>query len=148
MFNPHAQRWVGIQTSEMLFPSLGRQLAEAAMPQKRLSEATLQAREEAVAQELEQDQRRLLEAKQEKMQQLREKLQQEAEEETLQLRRQKEKALRSCPPPLDRCPALQWPGERGPPPPSPAPPRFLLDGWAGGMGFLAKARALGNSGDS
>nr|XP_036848670.1 centrosomal protein of 164 kDa isoform X9 [Manis javanica] len=70
-----------------------RQLAEAAMPQKRLSEATLQAREEAVAQELEQDQRRLLEAKQEKMQQLREKLQQEAEEETLQLRRQKEKAL-------------------------------------------------------
>ncbi|KAI5282523.1 hypothetical protein MUG91_G103n53 [Manis pentadactyla] len=69
------------------------QLAEAAMPQKRLSEATLQAREEAVAQELEQDQRRLLEAKQEKMQQLREKLRQEAEEETLQLHQQKEKAL-------------------------------------------------------
>lgn len=127
MFNPHAQGWVGIQTSEMLFPSLGRQLAEAAMPQKRLSEATLQAREEAVAQELEQDQRRLLEAKQEKMQQLREKLQQEAEEETLQLRRQKEKALRSCPPPpLRQVPglAVAW-GARTPsslPSPTEIPP--------------------------
>ncbi|KAK2489498.1 hypothetical protein MC885_017180 [Smutsia gigantea] len=71
------------------------QLTEPVMPQKRLSEATLQAMDEAVAQELEQDQRRLLESKQEKMRQLREKLWQEEEEETLQLPQQREKALSS-----------------------------------------------------
>lgn len=52
-----------------------------------------------MAQELEQDWRRLLESKQEKMQQLREKLWQEEEEEILQLHQQKEKALRSYPSP-------------------------------------------------
>uniref|UniRef100_A0A8I3MPP4 Centrosomal protein of 164 kDa n=1 Tax=Canis lupus familiaris TaxID=9615 RepID=A0A8I3MPP4_CANLF len=58
-------------------------------------QASLKAMEEAMAQELEQDWRRLLESKQEKMQQLREKLWQEEEEEILQLHQQKEKALSS-----------------------------------------------------
>ncbi|KAM8955087.1 centrosomal protein of 164 kDa isoform 7-T8 [Lycaon pictus] len=58
-------------------------------------QASLKAMEEAMAQELEQDWRRLLESKQEKMQQLREKLWQEEEEEILQLHQQKQKALSS-----------------------------------------------------
>ncbi|XP_022368721.1 centrosomal protein of 164 kDa isoform X2 [Enhydra lutris kenyoni] len=66
--------------------------AEPAAPPK---QASLKAMEEAVAQELERDQRRLLESKQEKMQQLREKLWQEEEEEMLQLQQQKEKSLSS-----------------------------------------------------
>ncbi|XP_045871948.1 centrosomal protein of 164 kDa isoform X6 [Meles meles] len=66
--------------------------AEPAAPPK---QASLKAMEEAVAQELEQDRRRLLESKQEKMQQLREKLWQEEEAEMLQLQQQKEKSLSS-----------------------------------------------------
>ncbi|XP_047547673.1 centrosomal protein of 164 kDa isoform X6 [Lutra lutra] len=66
--------------------------AEPAAPPK---QASLKAMEEAVAQELERDRRRLLESKQEKMQQLREKLWQEEEEEMLQLQQQKEKSLSS-----------------------------------------------------
>ncbi|XP_022368722.1 centrosomal protein of 164 kDa isoform X3 [Enhydra lutris kenyoni] len=72
--------------------SLQRRSAEPAAPPK---QASLKAMEEAVAQELERDQRRLLESKQEKMQQLREKLWQEEEEEMLQLQQQKEKSLSS-----------------------------------------------------
>ncbi|XP_044775186.1 centrosomal protein of 164 kDa isoform X1 [Neomonachus schauinslandi] len=62
---------------------------EPAAPPK---QASLKAMEEAMAQDLEQDQRQLLESKQ-KMQQLREKLWQEEEEEILQLHQQKEKSL-------------------------------------------------------
>ncbi|XP_022273957.2 centrosomal protein of 164 kDa isoform X5 [Canis lupus familiaris] len=69
-----------------------RQSTEPAAPPE---QASLKAMEEAMAQELEQDWRRLLESKQEKMQQLREKLWQEEEEEILQLHQQKEKALSS-----------------------------------------------------
>lgn len=58
----------------------------------------LEATEEAVAQELEQEQTQLLESKREKMQRLREKLWREEEAEALQLHQQKEKALRSCRP--------------------------------------------------
>ncbi|XP_004415095.1 PREDICTED: centrosomal protein of 164 kDa [Odobenus rosmarus divergens] len=65
---------------------------EPAAPPK---QASLKAMEEAMAQDLEQDRRRLLESKREKMQQLREKLWQEEEEETLQLHQQKEKSLSS-----------------------------------------------------
>lgn len=90
-----SKRWDS-KSSEMLSPALGRCSAEPAAPPK---QASLKAVEEAVAQELEQDRRRLLESKQEKMQQLREKLCQEEEEEILQLHRQKEKSLRSCPSP-------------------------------------------------
>ncbi|KAM5226969.1 centrosomal protein of 164 kDa isoform 9-T9 [Hipposideros larvatus] len=61
---------------------------ELAAPPEQLSEAALKATEEAVAQELRQDQRRLLELK-------REKLRQEEEEETVQLHQQKEKSLSS-----------------------------------------------------
>ncbi|XP_019503029.1 PREDICTED: centrosomal protein of 164 kDa isoform X19 [Hipposideros armiger] len=69
---------------------------ELAAPPEQLSEAALKATEEAVAQELRQDQRRLLELKREKMRQLREKLrQEEEEEETVQLHQQKEKSLSS-----------------------------------------------------
>ncbi|XP_053450754.1 centrosomal protein of 164 kDa isoform X3 [Nycticebus coucang] len=75
--------------------SLQRQSIEPVAPPKQLSEATLKAMEEAVAQELEQEERRLLESKQEKMQQLLEKLQREEEEEMLWLHQQKEKALSS-----------------------------------------------------
>ncbi|XP_053450753.1 centrosomal protein of 164 kDa isoform X2 [Nycticebus coucang] len=71
------------------------QSIEPVAPPKQLSEATLKAMEEAVAQELEQEERRLLESKQEKMQQLLEKLQREEEEEMLWLHQQKEKALSS-----------------------------------------------------
>ncbi|XP_053780606.1 centrosomal protein of 164 kDa isoform X2 [Desmodus rotundus] len=66
---------------------------ELMAPPEQLSEATVKAMEEAVAQELEQDQRQLLELKQEKMQQLQEKLWQEEKEEILQLHQQKEKSL-------------------------------------------------------
>uniref|UniRef100_A0A8C8Y6M3 Centrosomal protein of 164 kDa n=1 Tax=Panthera leo TaxID=9689 RepID=A0A8C8Y6M3_PANLE len=65
---------------------------EPATPPK---QASLRAMEEAVAHDLEQDQRRLLESKREKIQQLREKLWQEEEEEVLQLHQQKEKSLSS-----------------------------------------------------
>uniref|UniRef100_A0A8C8YC88 Centrosomal protein of 164 kDa n=1 Tax=Prolemur simus TaxID=1328070 RepID=A0A8C8YC88_PROSS len=68
---------------------------EPVAPPKQLSEAALKAMEEAVAQELEQEQRRLLESKREKMQQLREKLWHEEEEEILRLHQQKEKSLSS-----------------------------------------------------
>ncbi|XP_044775188.1 centrosomal protein of 164 kDa isoform X4 [Neomonachus schauinslandi] len=66
-----------------------RRSTEPAAPPK---QASLKAMEEAMAQDLEQDQRQLLESKQ-KMQQLREKLWQEEEEEILQLHQQKEKSL-------------------------------------------------------
>ncbi|XP_053060034.1 centrosomal protein of 164 kDa isoform X8 [Acinonyx jubatus] len=69
-----------------------RRAAEPATPPK---QASLRAVEEAVAHDLEQDQRRLLESKREKIQQLREKLWQEEEEEVLQLHQQKEKSLSS-----------------------------------------------------
>nr|XP_023413945.1 centrosomal protein of 164 kDa isoform X9 [Loxodonta africana] len=68
---------------------------EPAAPTKELSEAALKTMEEAVAQELKQDQKRLLELRQEKIQQLQEKLRQEEEEEILQLHQQKEKSLSS-----------------------------------------------------
>ncbi|XP_015990378.2 centrosomal protein of 164 kDa isoform X10 [Rousettus aegyptiacus] len=71
------------------------QSPELAASPKQLSEAALKAMEEAVAQELKQDQRQLLELKQKKMQQLREKLWQEEEEEILQLHQKKEKSLSS-----------------------------------------------------
>ncbi|XP_069326949.1 centrosomal protein of 164 kDa isoform X3 [Eulemur rufifrons] len=74
---------------------LKRRSTEPVAPPKQLSEAALKAMEEAVAQELEQEQRRLLESKREKMQQLREKLWQEEEEEILRLHQQKEKSLSS-----------------------------------------------------
>uniref|UniRef100_A0ABI8A297 WW domain-containing protein n=1 Tax=Felis catus TaxID=9685 RepID=A0ABI8A297_FELCA len=72
--------------------SLRRRAAEPATPPK---QASLRAMEEAVAHDLEQDQRRLLESKREKIQQLQEKLWQEEEEEVLQLHQQKEKSLSS-----------------------------------------------------
>uniref|UniRef100_A0A7N5K0H1 Centrosomal protein of 164 kDa n=1 Tax=Ailuropoda melanoleuca TaxID=9646 RepID=A0A7N5K0H1_AILME len=78
--------------SPVLHGSLRRCSTEPAAPPK---QASLKAVEEAVAQELERDRRRLLESKQEKMQQLWEKLCQEEEEETLQLHWQKEKSLSS-----------------------------------------------------
>ncbi|XP_025749489.1 centrosomal protein of 164 kDa isoform X16 [Callorhinus ursinus] len=69
----------------------GRSTEPAAPPKQ----ASLKAMEEAMAQDLEQDRRRLLESKREKMQQLQEKLWQEEEEETLQLHQRKEKSLSS-----------------------------------------------------
>ncbi|XP_045412352.1 centrosomal protein of 164 kDa isoform X6 [Lemur catta] len=74
---------------------LKRRSTEPVAPPKQLSEAALKAMEEAVAQELEQEQRRLLESKREKMQQLRERLWHEEEEEILRLHQQKEKSLSS-----------------------------------------------------
>ncbi|KAM5226970.1 centrosomal protein of 164 kDa isoform 10-T10 [Hipposideros larvatus] len=74
--------------SPLLPVSLQRRPPELAAPPEQLSEAALKATEEAVAQELRQDQRRLLELK-------REKLRQEEEEETVQLHQQKEKSLSS-----------------------------------------------------
>ncbi|XP_075858655.1 centrosomal protein of 164 kDa isoform X1 [Microcebus murinus] len=74
---------------------LQRRFTEPVAPPKQLSDAALKAMEEAVAQELEQEQRRLLESKREKMQQLREKLWHEEEEEILRLHQQKEKSLSS-----------------------------------------------------
>lgn len=63
-------------------------------PREQLSEAALEATEEAVARELEHEHTRLLESKREKMQRLREKLWREEEAEALQLHQQKERALR------------------------------------------------------
>ncbi|XP_036180086.1 centrosomal protein of 164 kDa isoform X7 [Myotis myotis] len=71
----------------------GRSPELVALPEQ-LPEATRKAMEEAVAQELEQEQRRLLELKREKVQQLRQRLRQEEEEEALQLRQRKEESLR------------------------------------------------------
>ncbi|XP_028639613.1 centrosomal protein of 164 kDa isoform X2 [Grammomys surdaster] len=67
------------------------QTAEPATPQKQFSEAILKGMEEAVTQELEEDQRLLLEK--EKPQQLEEGLWEEEEEEERQLYQQKEKSL-------------------------------------------------------
>lgn len=67
-------------------------------PREQLSEAALEATEEAVARELAHEQTRLLESKREKMQRLREKLWREEEAEALQLHQQKERALRYCRP--------------------------------------------------
>ncbi|XP_007446975.1 PREDICTED: centrosomal protein of 164 kDa [Lipotes vexillifer] len=77
---------------------------EPVAPPEQLSEAALKASEEAVAQELEQEQRWLLESRREreKMQRLQEKLWQAEEAETLQLHRQKEKALSSLTEQLQR----------------------------------------------
>ncbi|XP_070282228.1 centrosomal protein of 164 kDa isoform X1 [Myotis yumanensis] len=71
----------------------GRSPELLALPEQ-LPEAARKAMEEAVAQELEQEQRRLLELKREKVQQLRQRLRQEEEEEALQLRQRKEESLR------------------------------------------------------
>ncbi|KAM6172460.1 centrosomal protein of 164 kDa isoform 2-T2 [Erethizon dorsatum] len=68
---------------------------EPSGPPKHVSDPSLKAMEEAVAQELEEDRRRLLESQQEKMQQLRAKLWQEEEEEMLLLYQRKEKSLSS-----------------------------------------------------
>ncbi|XP_011381467.1 centrosomal protein of 164 kDa isoform X9 [Pteropus vampyrus] len=83
------------ELQSMQSKGLGRQSPELAASPEPLSEAALKAMEEAVAQELKQDQRQLLELKQKKMQQLREKLWQEEEEEILQLHQKKEKSLSS-----------------------------------------------------
>ena len=126
---------------------LGRR---SAAPLEQHPKVSLKAMEEAVAQELEQDQRQLLESKQEKMLQLRKKLWQEEEEEALQLRQQKEKALRSCPP-LN---SAAW-ASPGPPPPTlvatgmpEAPAGLLLSGpgrnmasWPRAMPFLFWGRS-------
>ncbi|XP_045433549.1 centrosomal protein of 164 kDa isoform X2 [Pipistrellus kuhlii] len=64
-----------------------------ALPEQR-PEAARKALEEAVAQELEQEQRRLLDLGREKLRQLRQRLQQEEEEEARQLQQQKEESLR------------------------------------------------------
>lgn len=99
-----------------------------------------------MAQGLEQEQRGLLESKREKMPRLQEKLWQEEEAaaETLQLHRQKEKALRSRPDPSPAAPAVQ-----GHPPPTlaatgmpGAPPGLPSSGPCGGVGSLARARAF------
>ncbi|XP_012865326.1 PREDICTED: centrosomal protein of 164 kDa isoform X4 [Dipodomys ordii] len=66
---------------------------EPAVPLKWLSLVALKATGEAVAEDLEDHQKQLLELQQEKIQQLREKLQREEEEEMCQLRQQKEKTL-------------------------------------------------------
>ncbi|XP_010627676.1 centrosomal protein of 164 kDa isoform X3 [Fukomys damarensis] len=68
---------------------------EPAGPTKQFSEPALKAMEEAVTQELEKDQRQLLELQQEKIQQLQERLWQEEEEEMLQLHQRKEKSFSS-----------------------------------------------------
>lgn len=73
--------------------SLQRQTTEATAPQKQFSEAILKAMEEAVNQELEGDQRRLLELQKERQKQLEERLWREEEEEVQQLFQQKEKSL-------------------------------------------------------
>ncbi|XP_023380653.1 centrosomal protein of 164 kDa isoform X3 [Pteropus vampyrus] len=84
-----------VAVSPTLSVSPEMQSPELAASPEPLSEAALKAMEEAVAQELKQDQRQLLELKQKKMQQLREKLWQEEEEEILQLHQKKEKSLSS-----------------------------------------------------
>ncbi|XP_076432288.1 centrosomal protein of 164 kDa isoform X2 [Peromyscus maniculatus bairdii] len=68
------------------------QTTEPGAPQKQFSEAILKAMEEAVTQELEEDQRRLLELQKERQKQLEERLWQE-EEEVVRLHQQKEKSL-------------------------------------------------------
>ncbi|XP_029771560.1 centrosomal protein of 164 kDa [Suricata suricatta] len=67
-------------------------LGEAGAPPE---QASPRAPEEAVAQDLEQDRRQLLESKQEKIQRLREQLWQEEEEEVLRLQQQQQKSLSS-----------------------------------------------------
>ncbi|KAM4827964.1 centrosomal protein of 164 kDa isoform 2-T3 [Thomomys bottae] len=69
------------------------QSTEPAAPLKWLSQVALKPTEEAMAEDLEDHQRRLRELHQEKIQQLREKLQREEEEEMRQLHQQKEKTL-------------------------------------------------------
>ncbi|XP_043336718.1 centrosomal protein of 164 kDa [Cervus canadensis] len=76
--------------------------AEPVAPREQLSEAALEATEEAVARELAHEQTRLLESKREKMQRLREKLWREEEAEALQLHQQKERALSSLKEQLQR----------------------------------------------
>ncbi|XP_028722274.1 centrosomal protein of 164 kDa isoform X2 [Peromyscus leucopus] len=68
------------------------QTTEPGAPQKQFSEAILKAMEEAVTQELEEDQRRLLELQKERQKQLEERLWRE-EEEVVRLHQQKEKSL-------------------------------------------------------
>ncbi|XP_057623520.1 centrosomal protein of 164 kDa isoform X5 [Chionomys nivalis] len=70
-----------------------RQTTEPAAPQKQFSEAILKATEEAVTQELKENQRRLLELKKERQKQLEERLWREEEEEVQRLYQQKEKSL-------------------------------------------------------
>lgn len=82
----------------MLFPTPGRRSPEGVAPPEQLSEAAREAMDEAVAPELERDQRRLLELRSKETQQLREELWQEEEAEALQLHPQEERSLRSCPP--------------------------------------------------
>ncbi|KAL1782015.1 centrosomal protein of 164 kDa isoform X1 [Sigmodon hispidus] len=72
---------------------LQRQTTESTAPQKQFSEAILKAMEEAVTQEPDEDQRRLLELQKERQRQLEERLCQEEEEEALRLYQQKEKSL-------------------------------------------------------
>ena len=102
-------------------------------PREQLSEAALEATEEAVARELEHEQTRLLESKREKMQRLREKLWREEEAEALQLHQQKERTLRYCRPLAQP----RWPpwGCLGPSRMTPPWPR-------GGVGSLAKTCAF------
>ncbi|ERE75214.1 hypothetical protein H671_4g12820 [Cricetulus griseus] len=75
-------------------PPLQRQTTEATAPQKQFSESILKAMEETVNQELEEDQRRLLELQKERQKQLEERLWREEEEEVQRLYQQKEKSLR------------------------------------------------------
>ncbi|XP_043756036.1 centrosomal protein of 164 kDa isoform X2 [Cervus elaphus] len=76
--------------------------AEPVAPREQLSEAALEATEEAAARELAPEHTRLLESKREKMQRLREKLWREEEAEALQLHQQKERALSSLKEQLQR----------------------------------------------
>ncbi|XP_027267820.1 centrosomal protein of 164 kDa isoform X5 [Cricetulus griseus] len=69
------------------------QTTEATAPQKQFSESILKAMEETVNQELEEDQRRLLELQKERQKQLEERLWREEEEEVQRLYQQKEKSL-------------------------------------------------------
>ncbi|XP_038179834.1 centrosomal protein of 164 kDa isoform X2 [Arvicola amphibius] len=69
------------------------QTTEPAAPEKQFSEAILKATEEAVTQELKENQRRLLELKKERQKQLEERLWREEEEEVQRLYQQKEKSL-------------------------------------------------------
>ncbi|XP_043756069.1 centrosomal protein of 164 kDa isoform X6 [Cervus elaphus] len=79
-----------------------RRSAEPVAPREQLSEAALEATEEAAARELAPEHTRLLESKREKMQRLREKLWREEEAEALQLHQQKERALSSLKEQLQR----------------------------------------------
>lgn len=136
----------GVNTCELLFPPLGRPSPELVALPEQLPEAARKAMEEAVAQELEQEQRRLLELKREKVQQLRQRLRQEEEEEALQLRQRKEESLRcGLPHSQTSCRASRTCGE-GPTPSSWGPlgarglSRILLAGlceeWAPEPGCL------------